>query len=245
MAPQRAMDATGARYLSSARRGRQIDRQTPRQHFKNAPPNSPKRQLLFLHLAQWANTDRSRNHPCPRSPPPPISPACLFCAMHLSCGDTSYSRADGGVTLLSIGRPRAGIPQTSPTTPTRVSMPAQAAGAPPQPPRYTMMDVKTLSGANELYHEGPHARQRRRGVLGLSGAVEHAGGASRVSFADPNRRFFRAPHGALRAAARGALRPDRGHGGHVRSSPTQRVCDGGPGSRGAPGGGRVAEQNPR
>jgi hypothetical protein len=109
MAPQRAMDATGARYLSSARRGRQIDRQTPRQHFKNAPPNSPKRQLLFLHLAQWANTDRSRNHPCPRSPPPPISPACLFCAMHLSCGDTSYSRADGGVTLLSIGRPRAGI----------------------------------------------------------------------------------------------------------------------------------------
>ena len=43
-------------------------------------------------------------------------------------------------------------------------MPAQAAGAPPQPPRYTMMDVKTLSGANELYHEGPHARQRRRGA---------------------------------------------------------------------------------
>ena len=41
-------------------------------------------------------------------------------------------------------------------------MPAQAAGAPPQPPRYTMMDVETLSGANELYHEGPHARQRRR-----------------------------------------------------------------------------------
>jgi hypothetical protein len=27
-----------------------------------------------------------------------------------------------------------------------------------------MMDVKTLSGANELYHEGPHARQRRRGA---------------------------------------------------------------------------------
>jgi hypothetical protein len=52
--------------------------------------------------------------------------------------------------------------------PTRVGMPAQAAGAPPQPPRYTMMDVKTLSGANEhaneLYHEGPHARQRRRGA---------------------------------------------------------------------------------
>jgi hypothetical protein len=42
-------------------------------------------------------------------------------------------------------------------------MPAQVAGAPPQPPRYTMMDVKTLSGANELYHEGvgPHARQHR------------------------------------------------------------------------------------
>jgi hypothetical protein len=27
------------------------------------------------------------------------------------------------------------------------------------------MDVKTLSGANELYHEGPHARQRRRPAL--------------------------------------------------------------------------------
>ena len=46
-------------------------------------------------------------------------------------------------------------------------MPAQAAGAPPQPPRYTMvtpwytmMDVKTLSGANELYHE----RDRTRGT---------------------------------------------------------------------------------
>ena len=37
----------------------------------------------------------------------------------------------------------------------------------------------------------------------------------------------------------GALRPDRGHGGHVRSSPlspTQRVCDGDHGSRRAPGG---------
>eukprot|EP00964_Phaeocystis_antarctica_P062303 scaffold37316_cov65-Phaeocystis_antarctica.AAC.1 len=70
----------------------------------------------------------------------------------------------------------------------------------------------------------------------LSGAVEHAGGASRVSFDDPDRRLFRAPHGVLCAKVRGALRPDRGHGGHVRSSPTQRVCDGVPGSRRAPGG---------
>ena len=60
-----------------------------------------------------------------------------------------------------LARPRAGITPGI-TAPTRVGMPAQAAGAPPQPPRYTMMDVKTLSGANELYHEGPHARQRRR-----------------------------------------------------------------------------------
>ena len=62
-----------------------------------------------------------------------------------------------------LARPRAGITPDI-TAPTRVGMPAQAAGAPPQPPRYTMMDVKTLSGANELYHEGPHARQRRRGA---------------------------------------------------------------------------------
>jgi hypothetical protein len=58
-------------------------------------------------------------------------------------------------------RPRAGITPGI-TAPTRIGMPAQAAGAPPQPPRYTMMDVKMLSGANELYHEGPHARQHRR-----------------------------------------------------------------------------------
>ena len=62
-----------------------------------------------------------------------------------------------------LARPRAGITPDI-TAPTRVGRPAQAAGAPPQPPRYTMMDVKTLSGANELYHEGPHARQRRRGA---------------------------------------------------------------------------------
>ena len=48
-----------------------------------------------------------------------------------------------------LARPRAGITPGI-TAPTRVGMPTQAAGAPPQPPRYTMMDVKTLSGANEL-----------------------------------------------------------------------------------------------
>jgi len=66
-----------------------------------------------------------------------------------------------------LARPRAGITPDV-TAPTRVGMPAQAAGAPPQPPRYTMMDVKTLSGANQRavprLHEGPHARQRRRGA---------------------------------------------------------------------------------
>ena len=69
--------------------------------------------------------------------------------------------------------------------------------------------------------------------------------ASRVSFADPDRSVFCAPH-SLRATVRGALRPDRGHGGHARSPPTQRACgcDGEPGSRGAPGG-RVAAWHPR
>jgi hypothetical protein len=41
---------------------------------------------------------------------------------------------------------------------------------------------------------------------------------------------------------RGALRPDQGHGGHARSSPTQSACDGEPGSR-RPSGGRVAAWN--
>ena len=39
-----------------------------------------------------------------------------------------------------LARPRAGITPDV-TAPTRVGMPAQAAGAAPQPPRYTMMDV--------------------------------------------------------------------------------------------------------
>ena len=47
-------------------------------------------------------------------------------------------------------------------------------------------------------------------ILALSGSSEHAGGASRVSFADPDRSVCRAPLGALvwalRATMRGALR---------------------------------------
>jgi hypothetical protein len=68
----------------------------------------------------------------------------LFRASSLTC----YSRATLVLPLAVLARPRAGITPDI-TAPTRVGMPAQAVGAPPQPPRYTMMDAKTLSGANE------------------------------------------------------------------------------------------------
>jgi len=58
------------------------------------------------------------------------------------------SRVTHVLPLAVLARPRAGITPDI-TAPTRVGMPAQAVGAPPQPPRYTMMDAKTLSGANE------------------------------------------------------------------------------------------------
>jgi hypothetical protein len=80
----------------------------------------------------------------------------------------NFKNSPPGLTQAVLARPRAGITPDI-TAPTRVGRPAQAAGAPPQPPRYTMMDVKTLSGANELYHEGPHARQHRRGRRCRSG----------------------------------------------------------------------------
>ena len=62
-----------------------------------------------------------------------------------------------------LDRPREGmVPDI--TAPTRVGQPAAAADAPPPPRRNVMMDVKTLSGAAELYREGPHARSTRRGA---------------------------------------------------------------------------------
>ena len=48
--------------------------------------------------------------------------------------------------------------------------------------------------------------------------------------------FSRAPGRSVRQSAWSAPARSRAHGGHVRSSPTQRACDGDPGSRGAPGG---------
>jgi hypothetical protein len=67
------------------------------------------------------------------------------------------------------------LPQTSPPSPTRVGMPAQAAGAPPQPPRYTMMDVKTLSGVNELYYERGSTARTAAPAQGASGGAGAAG----------------------------------------------------------------------
>ena len=56
-----------------------------------------------------------------------------------------------------------------------------------------------------------------------------------------DRRFFARPMALCALQCVERLRPDRVHGGHARSSPTQRACNGGPGSRGAPGG-RLADQ---
>ena len=53
--------------------------------------------------------------------------------------------------------------------------------------------------------------------------------------------FFARPMALCAPQCVERLRPDRGHGGHARSSPTQWACDGDSGSRGAPGG----PQNPR
>ena len=53
----------------------------------------------------------------------------------------------------------------------------------------------------------------------------------------------RTPRRYARHRARSAVRPNRGRGGHARSSPPQRACDGKPGSRRPPGG-RVAAWDP-
>ena len=64
-------------------------------------------------------------------------------------------------------------------------------------------------------------------ILALSGSSEHAGGASRVSFADPDRSVFRAPLGALvwgcaPQCVERSVPPTRlrARGLHVRFSPT-------------------------
>ena len=64
-----------------------------------------------------------------------------------------------------LARPRAGITPDI-TAPTRVGMPAQAAGAPPQPPRYTMMDVKK----DALTCQGPTSCTTRDRTCGSAGA---------------------------------------------------------------------------
>jgi hypothetical protein len=79
-----------------------------------------------------------------------------------------------------LARPRAGITPDI-TAPTRVGMPAQAAGAPPQPPRYTMMDVKTLS-----LSEGPTGNELNvaRGTARAAAPAQSVGtytGAKEVS----------------------------------------------------------------
>ena len=80
--------------------------------------------------------------------------------------------------------------------------------------------IATLRGTCRPGLHGPRCA-RLISVLGLSGAVEHAGGASRVSFVDPRRSPFRALGLAMRRAReRSALWPIRVHVGEARSQPT-------------------------
>ena len=78
--------------------------------------------------------------------------------------------------------------------------------------------IATLRGTCRPVLHGPRCA-RPVSILGLSDAAEHAGGARHVSFPDPSRNPFRAPHGAAHAAGSGALRPDVGHEAHARSLP--------------------------
>ena len=78
--------------------------------------------------------------------------------------------------------------------------------------------IATLRGTCRPVLHGPRCA-RPVSILCLSDAAEHAGGARHVSFPDPRRNPFRAPHGVARAAGRGALRPDVGHEAHARSPP--------------------------
>ena len=92
---------------------------------------------------------------------------------------------------------------------------------------------------------GPHGEVRGIliSVLGHSGPSLYGSGAGRVSIARlAEAPFTRAPRRSA-ATERGVLRPDQGHGGHARSSPTQSACDEEPGSRRPPGG-RVAAWDP-
>ena len=92
---------------------------------------------------------------------------------------------------------------------------------------------------------GPHGEVRGIliSVLGHSGPSLYGSGAGRVSIARlAEAPFTRAPRRSA-ATERGVLRPDQGHGGHARSSPTQSACDEEPGSPRPPGG-RVAAWDP-
>ena len=92
-----------------------------------------------------------------------------------------------------------------------------------------------------MRRSGPHGEVRGIliSVLGHLGPSLYGSGAGRVSIARlAEAPFTRAPRRSA-ATERGVLRPDQGHGGHARSSPTQSACDEEPGSRRPPGG-RVA-----
>ena len=81
-------------------------------------------------------------------------------------------------------------------------------------PRPTSVFVQCRPGLH-----GPRCA-RLTSILGLSGAVEHTGGASHVSIADLGRSPFRALGLAMRAPERSALRPIRVPVDEAQSPPT-------------------------
>ena len=89
-----------------------------------------------------------------------------------------------------------------------------------------------------MHRSGPHGEVRGIliSVLGHSGPSLYGSGAGRVSIARlAETPFTRPPRRSARPQSEERSdRPDRGHGGHARSSPTQNACDGEPGSRRPP-----------
>ena len=151
-------------------------------------------------------------------------------------GDDSAGLSAHVLPPAVLARPRAGITPDV-TAPTRVGMPAQAAGAPPQPPRYTMMDVKTLSGANQRavprLHEGPHARQRRRGApvaerarrvngeyIAKARTLDHEHSRQPAKFAFPTAGSVVPPSHHHEEPARTSNRQRRGHRHHAFHEPS-------------------------
>ena len=114
-------------------------------------------------------------------------------------------------------------------------------------------DIRILEAATEppvagfgawrgVRRSGPHSEVRDIliSILGHSGpSLRRIRSQSCIDRSSSRGPLVVRPRGGQPATVRGALRPNRGHGGHVRSSPTKKACNGQPRSWRQPGG-RVA-----